>query len=433
MIEQEELSRSSIKRKPIEWNLSAAKKRKRKQTGFIHYCYEAHNDQEHDTIPLYENFCYALALFRSRLSDQMLEAKSLLEKLLAFEVTGNFPIYLHEYPHCKDRSLSLHLLPVLHWIQEGFQAILGDSLKERLNQTIEHIVIHGKKIHEERPLPAGILSKWQSFVDPHSDFFFDPCSAKEWAELLVSWQVAVSKGRLASEEWKRWQTIWHPELLTFLGPNSYEKLEPEVTLLDIGMGHFLERYSHRVESDHPIHLQASLIQPFAVAPPALKEQTSQVGVHFVQPGTLLWGNLQCVHSLVYDSPRATCQAELLEKEVAFVFTLPKTVPLEGEEQTELAFYCNRHPAHLIWVNGKKATTFQLGDEITILSEALSIRLIFSLEEGEGVFFGHLLYGNRPHQKSCKGNLSFEAFDWKIALRTVTRVASCKIKVRLQSL
>ncbi len=82
-----------FKRKPIELNLAAAKKRKSAQTGFIHYYPFSLPLEPHDTIPLYENFCYALALLRSRLSDHVLEAKSLL-------TSTNIPIVMIDARCC---------------------------------------------------------------------------------------------------------------------------------------------------------------------------------------------------------------------------------------------------------------------------------------------------------------------------------------------
>ena len=112
-----------LKRKMIELNLSAAAIAQSPQTGYIHLNYE--EIARSDTIPLLENFSFALALFRSRLTENVFKGKALLEKLLAFEVDGNFPVYLHEYPQCKDRDFSLEILPVLHWVLFHFRERLA--------------------------------------------------------------------------------------------------------------------------------------------------------------------------------------------------------------------------------------------------------------------------------------------------------------------
>lgn len=129
--------------KVVELNITAARKRKSKVTGFIHHCYEEENNKE--TIPVFENFCYVLALFRSRIAENILEGRALLEKLLAFQVEENFPVYLHEYPHCKDKTLLSRLRPILDAIagkeimpletggvwHPKFHTLIGDQQYER--------------------------------------------------------------------------------------------------------------------------------------------------------------------------------------------------------------------------------------------------------------------------------------------------------------
>ncbi len=115
--------------KVIELNLAAAKKRKSKQTGFIHHCYE--DPKNSDTIPVIENFCYAEALLRSRLAENVLEGRALLEKLKAFEIDGLYPVYLHEYPNCrvkKPESIKTALPENWH---PRFHAFIEDKQQEK--------------------------------------------------------------------------------------------------------------------------------------------------------------------------------------------------------------------------------------------------------------------------------------------------------------
>ena len=81
------------------------------QTGFIHYHKSCPNSTVHHTIPIYENALFILALFRTRLMDNIKEGQSLLAKLLHFQnKEGNFPVYLHEFPLCRDFSTGIQLL-----------------------------------------------------------------------------------------------------------------------------------------------------------------------------------------------------------------------------------------------------------------------------------------------------------------------------------
>ena len=57
---------TDLKRFLIDLNIETGRKYQSAQTGFIHYCYETPYEMTRDTIPLLENACFALALFRSR-------------------------------------------------------------------------------------------------------------------------------------------------------------------------------------------------------------------------------------------------------------------------------------------------------------------------------------------------------------------------------
>ena len=103
-------------RQMVDLAVSAGRKFQSAQTGYVHFCFHKSDELINDTIPLYENFLFALALLRFRTSDSMNEGKKILEQLLSFQVDGNFPIYLHEYPRCYDRFQSMSILPVFYWL-----------------------------------------------------------------------------------------------------------------------------------------------------------------------------------------------------------------------------------------------------------------------------------------------------------------------------
>jgi hypothetical protein len=359
-----------------ELALKAGRKRQSKQTGFVHL---------EDRIPLLENFCFALALFRSRLSENVLEGKALLERLLHFQVEGNFPVYLHEYPRCHDTFRGERILPALHWILTDFQAVLEGELKNRLKIAIQQI--------------------------PRGQSFRAPSTPEEWAQSLIRGQMSGSCDPSQALQ------HWHPSLLTFVGPHSQDKHEPAITLYDLFMGSLFNTFSNRALLDHPIHLQASLIQPFPLPLPVPLPLPSLLNL---SPCHLLWGDAEHLHSLVLHAKNSIIQ----KNEENFLITLPETVPEEGEGRTELSLFCDIHPDHLILINQKRATTFQLGDTVTLVSKGLKIELTFSGEGGQ--FFGHLLRANRPTQTN-KG----DAYDWQIALRTLSREPSCTVKLSVQ--
>jgi hypothetical protein len=419
-------SEEDLKRKMIELNLAAARKAQSPQTGYIHLNYDS--EDRCDTIPSLENFCFSLALFRSRLADHILEGKAFLEKLLAFEVDGNFPIYLHDFPQCKDRVFSLNLLPVFHWILTDFRAALGETLAVRLEILVGRILSHGYKMHSQRPLSKSAEFKLKSYYEPSAGIDWNPSNPEEWSEALICFQMA--KSRSCDQFFKDALQRWHPQLCVYIGLQHHHKSEPKVTLFDLFLGHYYGRYSRRVLEDRRVHLLASLIQPFGDE----KCEISSFAIPYhviTYPYVIYWGTPERVNSFVLDPQKAQCSMNKKgENEIEFSIQLcPNREPQKDQEAIEMAFYVNLNSSQKILVQGTTATTFQLGDSVQLLSDDLSLHLEISLERGEGRFFGHLSRANRPTQKAK--NLKFETFDWQIALRTICRSEDCSLRVKLK--
>ncbi|MGH7889906.1 MAG: hypothetical protein ACRENF_05075, partial [Thermodesulfobacteriota bacterium] len=186
-----------------------------------------------------------------------------------------------------------------------------------------------------------------------------------------------------------------------------ERGEPAVTLYDLFLGEWSGKFSSRALKDHPVHLRASLIYP---------SESITLSPTSYSLSYRLWGDGHPTHSLMLSTAgeRVENCITLSEKEV--------------QEEMEIAYFCNLHPGTRILINGQKATTFQLGDKVKIVSKDHAIELSFVLEEGEGQFWGHLYRGNRPGQLCCRGEEKHEAFDWVIGLRTVKRSAKATIRI-----
>lgn len=413
-----------LKRKMVDLNIAAARKMQSPQTGYVHLNYESHD--RHDTIPLLENFCFALALFRSRISESVLEGKTLLENLLVFEVEGNFPVYLHEYPQCKDRDFALSLLPVFHPLIADFRTALGEPLSIRLEMLIGRILSHGYKMHAQRPLCKSSEFRLKSYFSGVSPSSWIPNSAEEWAEALISCQMTNESGLLEEALAK-----WHPQLCTYIGPQHQDRGEPKVTLFDLLMGHYHGLYSSRALQDHRVHLLASLIQPFEGKAPAA---CMQVPCHAIatdpaQPYAIYWGTAEKLNSFYLDPKQAQCAIVKNENAVEVTIALPKKQISDSQDTVELSFFMNLNAAQEILIQGAKATTFQPGDRIDLLSADLRLSLEILPEKGEGTFFGHILRANRPNQKGK--NLKYETYDWQIALRTIRRSEECTLKIVLK--
>jgi hypothetical protein len=363
--------------KAVELALKAGRKRQSEITRFVHYCSEQ-PEKSSETIPTYENFCFALALLRSRLAENVLEAKMLLEKLLAFQVGIEFPVYLHEYPVCRHAGLKSKLSPIIFFILRDFQLVLGEKLRQQL-QALQNS-------------PEEVSS---------------PETPEDWAEFLVHAQMTGQDKALALKH-------WDSSCLSFIGPQQQERGEPALTLYDLFLGEWSSQYSARALQDHPVHLRASLIYPaeITLAPTPLQTLQRQ-----------FWRSGQTTHSLVLNT-----QGAMTEEKDGFTVILQEK---EVQEEMEIACFYNLHPDTTVTINHQKATSFQLGDTIQLISKGRQMEISFSIVSGEGQFWGHLYRANRPGQLCCKGEEKHEAFDGVIGLRTIKRGLLTSIKVSLK--
>jgi len=331
--------------KAVELALKACRKRQSPITKFVH---------DHETISIYENFCFVLALLRSKTAENVLEAKTLLEKLFNFQVDGQFPYYLHDYPNCHVQP---KLSSVVFFILKEYQPILG------------------KKNELEKLLTPPVVPK-------------NLRSPEEWAEFLVYCQITGESPKAAFQQ-------WDPKHLSFVGHQRYEKGEPAVTLYDLFLGEWGGRYSPRALRDHPTHLRGGLVYP------------GSMEIFHPEPSFqyTFWGDGDPTHSLVLET-----KGEIRDQAIFLSEN-------EVNDEVEVAYFCSL--PNEILVDGKKATSFQLGQTIQIGKQ---VELQFTVE-GDGQYWGHLYRGNRSGQL-----FKDDAYDTIIALRTVKRSLSSTIKI-----
>lgn len=286
--------------------LEACQKAVLKETGFVH---------DGVLIPIFENFCYALSLCRSKIAANILEAKTLLERLLPFFNGEGFPRFLHNYPKTSHLPFELPLM----YLNRDFGHVLKLDLAKILK----------------------VLPK----VEPLT-----------------------------------FQDTLHPELLVPVAVNTPQRgFEPDLTLDALFCGKIIE--------DHPLLIHAILIEE-KKPQISLKNacQRNEDGLRYI------WGSKDCVHSLYMRDP------------------------LEG------LFVDLRAD---IFVNGKKSTVFQLGDQIEMRTKTKSVFAKFSAEKGR--YFGHLSRKNRPTQILKDG---FETYDWCLTLRALEPVQDFPLQLEL---
>ncbi len=268
--------------KSIELAIKAGRARQSPLTGFVHHNYE-NSERASETIPVYENFCFALALFRTKSVENILEAKALLERLFAFETHEGFPIYLHEFPQVKSRRLEQKLSIVAQFFLRDFSSVLGDFLRSKLEMLI-------------RP------------IDKTDDL----------ADFLI-------QSQLTGDDVEPALRLWDPKALCFIGSQKQEKGEPAVTLYDLILGEWGGKMSPRVLQDHPIHLQAALIYPKEVL---LSEPLQSWSRRF-------WGTGSEIHSALLNAA-----GTLTENNDILYIDLPEK---EVHDEVEVCYFINRWP------------------------------------------------------------------------------------------
>lgn len=480
----------------IEMAVKSGRKRQSQQTGYLHYCYQAMEEEQHDPIPLVENMLFALALLRSRTTENILEAKALIENLLHFQIqsgpnAGNFPKYLHEYPACKQRLLGANALPPLYWSLKLFHQVLGNELKNRLETSLKALVNYSLTSLKEKPAPYQVTMKIaaaakiagqllnESAIESAGDHLLTELSAVKYpeawfspnsmADILTALQMLYPSIQQSpwKDFWAYLEKTWHPSTDGYIGPaiNDFQLgYQPQPTLYDLYMSYFSKTLPKRLLGDHLYHLHACLIQPTEEhlslpnipltyvgscdRGPWLVQQNQRYAYSTFEysesldpsdkslnPFKLVWGDCNHAHTFVCQGT-ATKQMTYRANENSIDLFFVLAGALEGddkEKSREIAFYFDMQEQLQMLVKEVPSSTFLLGDEVKILSKDLSFSITFTLKEGEGRFFGHIMPGNRPAQLANRGPNTHKAYDWQIFLRTLQRSDRVCLKATIKIL
>lgn len=453
------------------------------QTGYLHHYYHSQESDVQHTIPIYENVLFALALLRTKTVENMTEGMALLEKLLAFQnKEGQFPIYVHEYPNCKDLYLGIRLLAPFYWILKHFGHVLGADLKQKMEHTIRLLLSNNQTVpysiavREAAAQHAfGLLFQNEEWTRQGSNRLDELCQqghVDSWhstdylADLLIGLQMVYSS--LLNSPWKDlWHYInqtWHPLCHTYVGPNVREeqaKEEPSPRVYDLFLGYFSGQFPSRVLNSIQVYqLQAALIQPtedrlelpmdhlegfyrgngwmlyskpeWACTLLNKNQQLDPINNRTYTPFRLVWGDLTRVHTLVCQGSEILVNYQAEDPStIDLIFTLPEGIDLENrDKQREVNFFLDLHPEAIIKVNSHAANTFEMGQTVTIESGKMKISIQFSILEGSGQFLGHLMRSNRPSQICAKGQQRFNAYDWHLAMRTIRRQGVVRLAARI---
>lgn len=408
----------------IQNALTFAREHQSSLTGFIHYSFE--EGEVFDTIPLFENICFVLALMRSHVVEKMQEAKELLDKLLYFQSDkGAFPVYLHQFPKIEKPLHNVAFLIPLWHIHDKYKSVLGKELAARLTTCMTKLYNYVQSLENLPPILAFQKDLFAfCYYGGEKPILKElPLTSKEYADVLSAVQMIDYKLSIP----------WNQRLKVFAG-EIYNELtfgfKPRKTLVDL--------YYHPEEKvDQPVMLYGAML--FTPPPEEVRDDRDFLMSAFDSydpkegkkpPGLQLFRVVFGEH--VLSCAEWDCKMETKKEEDAtiFSFTYPTTLPQERGELFELKLFVNYNPPLEIRVAGEKANTFQLGEEVTLTNEVGTIRITFTEETKGARLFGHLIRGNRNGQTCKKVKKDHAAYDWGIVLRTVHREALCKVRLKL---
>lgn len=383
--------------------LEVARAKQSLQTGFLH---------DEDVIPIYENLCFSLALFRTHTTKQVEEGKKLLKRLLSFFSKG-FPFYLHDYPNIALPTYQIRCALPLYWILKLYHHVIETPLKKSLMRVYKELIQQEKDVFSPfyQILFCALHGKEIRKCTPRFSY--------EWGLLLLAYQILDERPLWILDEAL---AHWHSELMVYSGPPVQEyqrKTQPEVNLYDLFMSEYQKTCSTRIIEFYPV--QGALVFPFKERrlqrlPSSLqiveeKKNWNKKGFHLMR---LIWGSADWIRSLV-------CQSDMCLKRKGdqLQFFYPKDTPGE-KDRIELSFFTEYDVDTQILIEGKRQTVFYLDETITIQTSKKIVQLRLSLEKGEGNFIGHIKRGNRPAQVAITDLKDFSSYDWQIDLHSISR-------------
>jgi hypothetical protein len=369
--------------KSVQLALAACRARQSRVTGFVHW----HPDGEgEEAVPFLENLLFAWALLRTRSVEGALEGQALARRLLAYQLEGGrFPRYLHEFPESSDPYFHLRVAPYLaQGLKEGLP--FGSLLERQVKSALERVL--------EAPAEEPFWEKRRLFLRGEGEL----PRQKGWgAEALAYLQLG---GKVVVE------ACYDPELGVLVGEDAslyQEGLEPQMQVVEWLLGEAAGSLPERLKRVHPAQMLLGGLWPV--------EWKNREPCSLGLARQVWWG--EGLHSFVA-GPGA------VEGEGKLHFPLSGE-PLFGKEDLfEAVCFCDASEGTEIFVEGEKASTFRLGEEIEVRTPGRVLKFCFVLEKGSGDFRGQICRANRPGQLFSGNHLKHSAFDFRIGVRTLRR-------------
>jgi hypothetical protein len=440
-----------IQRHFIELALGAGKKYCHPDTKFI----TLQEPGQEGFIPLYENFLYALALLRSKTQENILEARAHLLRLFYFqhpEASGNFPLFVHEFPYARDHFQAVRILTVLAWIQKEFTAVLGAECSSKLKKTTELLVsfieLYSKE-PREHALPIWASCKIACLLDAcgvnvscpdlttytELKSYGDPIAL---AEMISAYQLSPKKCDWSSF-WRYLAHCWHEPSKSYVGPAYkvvYEGYEPQVTAFDYYMGYFSGALRPKADAVQLAALFAALVQPgheMQKIDGSFSEKNDRFSWHLsqcpdwaisqiagvIQPeqayGFFPLHLVTVKHTLAMQLHQGTLEKVTQQGDtLSFEIAVSEDAFNDNKEKSKvLSFFFDDRPKTSIAIDGKKATCFEISSPVEICLG--DVRSAINCKT-EGEFVGHIARSNRHGQK--RSHVRTEAFDVQFFIRAL---------------
>lgn len=429
--------KEELLRHAIDLAVASGKKQQNQESGFVSL---------DSGYPIYENFLFCLALFRKKEHEAIFEAKRLLERLLYFQQNfadvpwqGNFPLFLTDFPYCKEHLQAARCMHVLLLIQKDFHQIVGQALNQKLSRALDALKRFCHKVLQEVSFPpwARVLLaaclKTREALPPFSDLatWGDPTHV---AELILAYQVGLDIDW--TPLWDYLAKSWHKKSGSFIGP-AY-KVKGDVTLLDYFMGLFTGALSKKADKPQLAALQASLLQATShipeVEPPfSFKEERFSIFQEKEWAASLITGSfpkekmyglypyslVTGEHSLVIQPQSGYLSHH--EGPSRLLFEIPPDVFTEEKHKNDaLLLWFDAHKACEVFIRSQKATCFTLSDPVEIHLGNCHLSLSFTLLSGDGTFIGHIRRGSRIAHLP----------DIELCLRAVRGSTPCQLQLDL---
>jgi|GEM_PF-4954092 len=386
------------------------------ETGFLHPASLVQGrGQQSPAIPFYENLLFCLALFRTKESDNISEARNLLIKLLSYQnlnpdssSRGNFPCYLHEFPFLSDPYCAIKALAPLNWIVSKFFSSLPDFLGGKLKEAIAAATAYADRVVEQKEqVPPWVLFRLGRKQPTMTNL--SPINLSH--SLIYSCQADQE---IPDSLKDLLEITWHPSLGCYVGPSydvEFFEGSPRPTYYDCFLNYLsgtqlreLQRNSIDLVKNALIPVSMTTFEPktefscpkwkifkgknwgltVPIDPDSMK---SCQPICFMTANDVIEWYFPSNTTLI--AADCTSSSAKLELEVE-----PKD---EQEEVCGFDIFVANAKETSITVKGQKATIFNEKDPICIHQEKASFSFSFQKLTGEGVFFGHIEYTNRPQE------------------------------------